>query len=138
MVKVLVRSIFTIFVIVSVFTNAVIARTMTNSQPFLSHCLQMTESHSPALSSDDCCNNALAPVIIKNTVTCGTMISDSDHSAKSSSSCCGDDDCKTKQTQAALLTLFSFSAIAPERELFSNKVTSPVRYHESRLKPPLV
>ncbi|WP_318514823.1 hypothetical protein [Photobacterium leiognathi] len=136
MVKVLVRSIFTIFVIVSVFTNAVIARTMTNSQPFLSHCLQMTESHSPALSSDDCCNNASATAIIKNTVTCGTMISDSDHSAKSS--CCGDDDCKTKQTQAALLTLFSFSAIAPERELFSNKVTSPVRYHESRLKPPLV
>ncbi len=138
MVKVLVRSIFTIFVIVSVFTNAVIARTMTNSQPFLSHCLQMTESHSPALSSDDCCNNASASVVIKNTVTCGTMISDSDHSAKSSSSCCGDDDCKTKQTQAALLTLFSFSAIAPERELFSNKVTSPVRYHESRLKPLLV
>lgn len=145
MIKLCRCSILTLFIIVSVFTNAVIARTISFDQTPQTHCLQITTPLIDAAHSDKCCNEDMPTLQTKITTlsSCGmTDISDTTlahiETDKAKSSCCSDDDCKSKQTQAALFTFFAFSAIVDSDQLYSSQTNTPVYFSETQLRPPLV
>ncbi|PSV31208.1 hypothetical protein [Photobacterium sp. GB-72] len=139
------RSILTLFIIFSVFTNAVIARTISFDQIPQTHCLQMTTPLKEAVHPDQCCDEDM-PMLSTNITTlssCGMSDIDDislahNDTVKEKSSCCNDDDCKSKQTQAALLTLFAFSAIVNDVQLYASQTHTPIYFSEAQLRPPLV
>ncbi|PSV27429.1 hypothetical protein C9J44_07725 [Photobacterium sp. GB-27] len=139
------RSILTLFIIFSVFTNAVIARTISFDQIPQTHCLQMTTPLKEAVHPDQCCDEDM-PMLSTNITTlssCGMSDIDDislahNDTVKEKSSCCNDDDCKSKQTQAALLTLFAFSAIVNDVQLYASQTHAPIYFSEAQLRPPLV
>ncbi|PSW72261.1 hypothetical protein C9J41_17525 [Photobacterium sp. GB-50] len=139
------RSILTLFIIFSVFTNAVTARTISFDQIPQTHCLQMTTPLKEAVHPDQCCDENM-PMLSTNITTlssCGMSDIDDislahNDTVKEKSSCCNDDDCKSKQTQAALLTLFAFSAIVNDVQLYASQTHAPIYFSEAQLRPPLV
>ncbi|PSV53663.1 hypothetical protein [Photobacterium sp. GB-1] len=139
------RSILTLFIIFSVFTNAVIARTISFDQIPQTHCLQMTTPLKEAAHPDQCCDEIM-PMLSTNITTlssCGMSDIDDislahNDTVKEKSSCCNDDDCKSKQTQAALLTLFAFSAVVNDVQLYASQTHAPIYFSEAQLRPPLV
>ncbi len=138
------RSIFTVLVIFSVFSNAVIARTLTLTHAdSTAHCLQIvttslkTTTHSPNQTSDPCCDNKNATSIAAK-LLCDTPALSDGHNEKESSNCCNHDDCNTKQPQAALLTAFTFSTATPQSLTFPQAIMAPVHFSETQLRPPLV
>ncbi|MCG3863689.1 MULTISPECIES: hypothetical protein [unclassified Photobacterium] len=142
MIKLCRCSILTLFIIVSVFTNAVIARTISFDQTPQTHCLQIATPLIDPAHSDKCCNEDMSTKITTLS-SCGmTDIADTSlthtETDKAKSSCCSDDDCKSKQTQAALLTFFAFSAIVNSDQLYSSQTNTPVYFSETQLRPPLV
>lgn len=139
------RSILTLFVIFSVFTNAVIARTISFDQVPQTHCLKMTTALIEAIHPEQCCDEEMPMLSTKITTisSCGTNHIDDTSLAntemvKDKSSCCDDDDCKSKQTQAALLTLLAFSKIVNGVQLYTSQTNTPVYFSETQLRPPLV
>ncbi len=138
-------SILTLFIIFSVFTNAVIARTISFDQVPQTYCLQMTTALIETIHPEQCCDEGM-PMLSTNITTlssCG--MNDIDYSSlahndtvKEKSPCCNDDDCKSKQTQAALLTCFAFSAIVNDVQLYASQTNTPVYFSETQLRPPLV
>ncbi|KJG00559.1 hypothetical protein UA32_16580 [Photobacterium angustum] len=145
MVRLCRSSILTLFIIFSVFTNAVIARTISFDQIPQIHCLQMTTPLIEAAHPDQCCDEGM-PMLSTNITTLSSCdMSDIDDislthndTVKEKSSCCNDDDCKSKQTQAALLTFFAFSAIVNDVQLYASQTHTPVHFSETQLRPPLV
>ncbi|PSV34717.1 hypothetical protein [Photobacterium sp. GB-210] len=139
------HSILTLFIIFSVFTNAVIARTISFDQIPQTHCLQMTTPLKEAVHPDQCCDEDM-PMLSTNITTlssCGMSDIDDislahNDTVKEKSSCCNDDDCKSKQTQAALLTLFAFSAVVNDVQLYASQTHAPIYFSEAQLRPPLV
>lgn len=139
------RSILTLFIIFSVFTNAVIARTISFDQLPQTHCLQMTTALIETVQPEKCCDEEMPMLSTKITTlsSCGTNHIDDTSFAntemvKDKSSCCNDDDCNSKQTQAALLTFFTFSAIVDSVQLYASQTNTPVYFSETQLRPPLV